>query len=215
MDGVNAGTPHRHRRPRYTSALVGVGVAALALSGCSYFGVRVTSAPQESSASPTVAETSTTPTPSPTQTPTPTVTPTTTKPTAAGVKATGNLNFFSEVSSAMTGTCSQVNGLPTITVSDEANDFFETVAFTLVLTPAKDRLLSLAVETGQDSEEITWHLAYDAAKPAKGTSAKLVVNGSTYRVSGSTTAVEIDADGAKTTEIIPFGATVKCADLGW
>ena len=214
MDVVNVGTPHRrHRRPRYTSALVGVGVAALTLSGCSYFGVRVTGAPQASSAAPTVAETSTTPTPTPT--PTPTITPTTTKPTAAGVKATGNLNFYSEVSSAMTGTCSQVKGVPTIVVTDEANDFFETVTVTLVLAPAKDRLLSLAVETGQDSEEITWHLAYDSAKPAKGTSAKLVVNGSTYRVSGNTTAVEIDADGAKTTEIIPFGATVKCADLGW
>lgn len=115
----------------------------------------------------------------------------------------------------MAGTCSQQDGQPTITVTDESNDFFETVSLTLVLTTAKDRLVSLSVKTGQDSEEITWQLDFDAAKPVKGTSAKLVVNGSTYRVSGSATAVETDADGGKTTEIIPFGATVKCADRDW
>ncbi|PFG16008.1 hypothetical protein ATK74_0533 [Propionicimonas paludicola] len=194
-------------------ALVGVGVLGLALSGCSYFGVQV-AGPQTPVATPTVTETSPTPTPTPT-TATPTPTPTTPTPSAAGVKATGNLNFYSEVSSAMEGTCTRKDGRPVITVTDEANDFFTKVTLTAELAPAKDRLLSFAVETGEDSEEITWHLSYNSSKPAKGTSAKLVVNGSTYRISGNTTAVEIDSDGTKTTEIIPFGATVKCADQEW
>jgi len=115
----------------------------------------------------------------------------------------------------MSGTCTVKDGRPTITVTDDNNDFFQKVTMTLELTPAKDRLLSFAVETGEDEEEITWHLSYDSSAPAKGTSAKLVVNGSTYRVSGKTTALEIDSDGSKVTEIIPFGGTVKCAERDW
>lgn len=215
MDVVNAGTTSRSDRLfRRSLALIGAGALGLSLTGCSLFGVR-TVAPQPSPTEPTIAQTSATP--SATATPTVSATPTVavSSPTASKVKATGNLNFYAEVSSAMTGTCAQVDGKPTITVTDESNDFYQTVSMTIVLTSAKDRLSSFAVETGEDGEEITWHLGYDAAKPAKGTSAKLVVNGSTYRVSGNTTVVEIDADGAKTTEVIPFGATVKCASLDW
>lgn len=209
---MNSSFSNRPDRGLRRFALVGAGALALTLGGCSFFGVQ-TVAPRPTTPVPTVAETSATPTPTPTQTPTPT--PTTASPTAAAVKATGNLNFYSEVSSAMAGTCTVQDGLPTLTVTDEANDFFERVTVTVVLNPAKSRLLTFGVETGEDSEGTTWKLGYDSSAPAKGTSAKLVVNGSTYRVSGNATAVEVDSDGGKRTEVIPFGATVKCADLDW
>ena len=212
MDLVNAGVVNRPALRG--SALVGAAALGMALSGCSFFGVQV-DVPRPTPATSTAPATSVVPTPTPTITPTPTPSPTSAAPSAASVTATGNLNFYAEVSSAMSGTCSRVDGLPTLSVIDESNDFFQTVSLTMVLNPAKDRLVSLAVETGEDSEEITWHLKYEAAKPAKGTSADLVVNGSTYRVSGNATAVEIDADGGKVTEIIPFGATVKCAERDW
>ncbi len=54
----------------------------------------------------------------------------------------------------------------------------------------------------------------DAAKPAAGTSAKLVAAGNTYTVSGKLRALET-RKGKTIDEVLPFTLVAKCAGSDW
>jgi hypothetical protein len=135
-------------------------------------------------------------------------------PSKPAVKATGSVAIFMTVSKAMTGTCQTVDGPPTITLADHSNDFYGTVDATVVLDGDRKQARSVDMAFGEDSEGFTWKLGYDAASPAKGTSATLSVSGTTYTVSGKLTAWET-RKGKTTTEVKPFKITAKCASSNW
>ena len=122
--------------------------------------------------------------------------------------------LFGTVSEQLTGTCRTLDGAPTITLTDHANEFYTTVDVTVVLTPDKKSVTSVDGEFGEDSEGFTWKLAYQSSKPATGTSAIVKTSASTSTVSGKLTAKET-RKGRTTTEVLPFKITVKCASSAW
>jgi len=112
------------------------------------------------------------------------------------------------VSSKFTGTCT-MGDQPVLELADHKNDFYSTVDLTIVLSSADGTVSTLLAVFGEDSEQITRDLAYSAVNTVTGTSAKLTVSGSTYRVAGTAQATE-DRYGKKTTRLIPFTVKVNC-----
>lgn len=170
---------------------------------------------------------SSTPTPTPTvmSSSVPTATPPPSSPTASStpssptstpsvnpvVKATGSLALYADVSSTLTGTCHVVDGVPTLELADHSNEFFGTVDVVIELSPERDAVASLTADLGEDFEQIERRISYDAEKPAKGTSTKLTVSGSTYKLTGKAKNVEEGKDAGT----IPFAITATCAGSDW
>lgn len=195
------------------------------MAGCGLAVTFAGCAPLGGTATP--AATVTTSTPASTPAATPTLTPATTAastPTATGtpsatltpsgkpaVKATGSMSLYAEVTRSMTGRCQVVGGVPTLTLADHKNGFFQTVDVVVKLASGRKAVASLTAELGEDSELITRRISYDAAKPAKGTSAKLTVSGNTYKLSGKGQNLE---DG-RSAGLIPYAITATCAGSGW
>jgi hypothetical protein len=166
-------------------------------------------------------------TPKPIQTITPSSPPTSAAPTGstnsatpsetpsnAGVKATGSMAIFGEVSKALTGTCATGDSGPTIMLADNNNDFYGKVEATLVLDAAKKDLVGVTASFAEDSEGFAWELAYSSSETVKGTSAKLSTSGSTYTASGKLQSKET-RKGKTRTEILPFTIVAKCAGTNW
>lgn len=166
-------------------------------------------------------------TPKPIQTITPSSPPTSAAPTGstnsatpsetpsnAGVKATGSMAIFGEVSKALTGTCATGDSGPTIMLADNNNDFYGKVEATLVLDAAKKDLVGVTASFAEDSEGFAWELAYSSSETVKGTSAKLRTSGSTYTASGKLQSKET-RKGKTRTEILPFTIVAKCAGTNW
>lgn len=166
---------------------------------------------------PTVVSPSRTDTPSPMKPSSPTAsgapssTAASTPSANAAAKAAGSLALYGEVSTKMAGTCQVVDGVPTLTLADHNNEFFGTVDLVVELTPGRDAVASLTAQLGEDSELIKRRITYDAAKPAKGTSAKLAVSGDTYKLSGKARNVEDGTDAGT----IPIAITATCARTDW
>ena len=161
-------------------------------------------------------------TPSPSSTPTasgspsasaskPSVTPSVTATTGPAVKATGSLKLFAPATSKLVGSCQNRAGAPTLTVADKKNDFFNTIDATLVLAAGKKTVAKLTIALGEDSELIKRTLTFEAAKPARGTSAALSVSGSTYKV----TAKLANAADGKPAGTMPVTLTLTCAGSNW
>lgn len=203
MDAVNL-------RPvaltRTTLAGVSVAVLALGLAGCVPGGPTATSRPStavSTSATPTDPVTPTIPGGT-TSTPTPTAAP--------KVDAKGSLSLYMAVSNALSGTCTKVDGVPVLSLADEKNDFYGLVTVSVRLAGDARSVAAVNAELGEDSEGITRTLAFDGAKPASGTSAKLVVKGRQYAVTGKVLLTEA---GATKGEVTPFSVTVTCAPGTW
>lgn len=201
-------------------------VLALALTGCAVVqpGTPATTSPSVTSPSPTLTEGSPSPSlsPSPTQptqsvTPTPSTTPTgTPSPTATAtptssptggpaVKATGTMLTFSNlVSDQLAGACEVKKGVPTLTLADKKNDFYETVEVVVALKAGRDAVASVRAAFGEDFEGTTRKLVH----PETGTSAKLSAKGSTYTVTGKILMYE---GSSKKGSLVPFTVTATCA----
>lgn len=157
--------------------------------------------PSESATQPTESPTSPTPTSTGTVTPTATTTPT----GAPAVKATGSLLTFSNlVSDQLAGTCQVKKEVPTLTLADKKNDFYETVDVVLALKAGREAVSTLRVNFGEDFEGTTRKLVH----PDTGTSAKVTVKGSTYTVTGKLLMFE---GSSKKGSLVPFTLTVACA----
>ena len=130
------------------------------------------------------------------------------------VKATGSLDLFAPTSDALAGTCATTGGVPTLTLSDRANDFFDGVDVTVRLDAAKAKVAAVSIHLGADSEEYVRDLSYTAANPAKGTSSTLKVSGRTYTVSGKLAVVETKGS-KRTTSLMPYALKVTCAPGAW
>ena len=74
-----------------------------------------------------------------------------------------------------------------------------------------DGVSTVTIALGEDSEEITRTITYDAAKPTAGVSAKLGVKGAVYTVSGKLANAE-DGTPAGT---IPVTLVITCASTKW
>lgn len=136
-------------------------------------------------------------------------------PTAGpSVKATGSLELFAPTSDALTGTCGTNAGVPTLALTDKANDFFDGIDVTVRLNAAKSAVTSVAIHLGKDSEEYVRDMTYAATSPAKGTSAALKVSGRTYTVSGKLNAVETKGS-KRATSLMPYVLKVTCAAGHW
>lgn len=204
MGGVNVTPTSRARVILGTVCLIGL---ATTLVGCA------TAVPGTASASPVSV--------SPTQQVTPTIpgaepiptddTPST-SPTTQSVSATGDMTLYMKVSSALKGECSTVDSGPTITMTDANNEFFTDVSLTLRLAKDKGSVASFDVALGEDNEGVAWNLAYDGAKPASGSSAKLTVKGKTYTVSGKATLSE---QGQTKGELTPYSISATCSSSTW
>ena len=166
-------------------------------------------------------------TPKPIQTITPSSPPTSAVPTTStssatpsvtpsrpGVKATGSMAIYAEVSKALTGTCATGDSGPTIMLADNNNDFYGKVEATLVLDAAKKNLVGVTVNFAEDSEGFAWELTYSSSETVKGTSAKLSTSGSTYTATGKLQSKET-RKGKTRTEILPFTIVAKCAGTNW
>lgn len=153
------------------------------------------------------------PSPTPTASETPSQSPSQTATAAPAAKASGSLTFFKEnlVTDAFTGTCRTVDGAPTITLKDTKNDFYGTVEVKVVLDKSRESVASIGGDFGEDSELITRRMAYDAAKPAKGTSASLKTTGTTHTITGKAQMFE----NGKAVDPIPFTIKAKCARAEW
>ena len=195
-------------RGRTALAVLGIGLA-VGLSGCGT-GEGVDFTPK-----PVVTITPSTPSPSSTATQSPTASqsPTNSPSATPAVKASGSLTFFKAnlVSDTFKGTCRTAGEAPTISLADSKNDFYGTVELEIVLDRAKKQVASIAGDFGEDSELITRQIAYNSAKPAKGTSAALKTSGNTYTITGK---AEMFEDGTAT-DPIPFTIKAKCARTGW
>ena len=198
------------------AVIAGCGLA-VTLAGCARPDGTTTTATTVAASTPAPSPTlttTTTPTAATTPTSTPTATPSESTATPSGkpgVKATGSMSLYAEVSRTMAGTCQVVAGVPTLTLADHKNGFFQTVDVMVRLASGRKAVASLTAELGEDSETITRRITYDAAKPAKGTSAKLTVSGNTYKLSGKGQNFE-DGRSAGT---IPYAITATCAGSGW
>ncbi len=181
---------------------------AVTLTACVNNGPEFTPQPVE-----TITPSATPRTPSVPATPTATPTPGSTQAPPAS-KATGSLALFAPVTTVLAGRCETKSGAPTVTLADHKNDFYGTVDVTLVLKSGKAAVDSVDITFGEDSEGFTWKLSYDSAAPAAGTSAKLAVSGSTYKVSGKVKALET-RKGKKLEEVLPFTLVAKCAGSQW
>ncbi len=191
--------------------------AALAVTGCARTqpgGVVAPSPGASASDTPMVGESPTT-TPSESASTSPTAatstSPTSTASSGPAVKATGTLKLFAPTSKKLAGTCQNKAGAPTLTVADRKNDFFHTVDAAVVLTGDKSAVSTVTIALGEDSDEITRTITYDAAKPTAGVSAKLGVKGAVYTVSGKLANAE-DGTPAGT---IPVTLVITCASTKW
>lgn len=130
-------------------------------------------------------------------------------PSAPAAKATGKLVFFTEnlVSDALKGTCQNRAGRPTLTLDDPRNDFYETVAMTVVLNGARTKVVSVTGAFGEDSEGIVRRLTVGASGEGKGTGATLKVTGTSHRVTGRGQVYE----NGRATDVIPFTLTTTCS----
>lgn len=193
---------------------------AVALSGCARVPpatIPTAAVPSPSVTSPLPTATDSTPattTSSPSSTTASATSTTTASATATSgpaVKATGSLKLFADASKKLTGSCQNKAGVPTLSVADKKNDFFNTIEVVLTLAGGRKTLSGLTIELGEDSELITRRLTFDAAKPAAGTSAKLTVNANTYQVTGKLANAE-DGTAAGT---MPVTLKVTCAGSNW
>lgn len=214
MECVTARTCYQRLMPAFCLTL------AVALSGCARVPPATSptvAVPSPSVTSPLPTATDSTPattTSSPSSTTASaiaTATATATATSGPSVKATGSLRLFADASKKLTGTCQNKAGVPTLSVADKKNDFFNTIEVVLTLAGGKKTLTSLTIELGEDSELITRTLTYDAAKPAAGTSAKLTVSASAYQVTGKLANAE-DGTAAGT---MPVTLKVTCAGSSW
>ncbi len=218
MDGVMSERgPKRAGSGRTAWAAAGAALA-LALTGCGVVqpGTPATTSPTVASPTPTLTEGSPSPAPSqptesatPTNSPTPTGTSTATptgSPTGTpAVKATGTLLTFSNlVSDQLTGTCQVKKDVPTLTLADKKNDFYETVEIVVTLKAGRDAVASVRAAFGEDFEGTTRKLVH----PDTGTSAKVSVKGSTYTVTGKVLMYE---GSSKKGSLVPITLTATCA----
>ena len=172
--------------------------------------------PSASPTSPTASPTTSAATPSspssssPTSTPSPTGTG---SATALPAKGKGKLVLYQEnlVSDQMTGTCQRKDGKPTLQLSDNATDFFESVEVKIVLTDAVDAAVSVDMDFGADSESIT-HTLKARGNGESGTSAVLSRTGESFKVTGKGTMTD---DGKVSATGVPYTVTVTCASLDW
>lgn len=212
MESMNVPSPARigsHPLSRVLRSGVALAVAALGVTACAPApspAPSVTSAPASVTPSATATATSATPTSSAIPTPSP---PPTDGPS---VSAKGTMGLFMEVSNAMTGTCQRVGGRATLSLEDPKNEFFHTVAVTVVLDPDAKGVARVDAELGEDGEGITRTLAYDATATVKNATAVLSVDGRTYRISGKATVTEGTSSKG---ELTPFKVTVTCAAGTW
>lgn len=208
----SAGHRTAARWGRATTVVLGAGLA-VGLTACAQpGGATFTPRPVQTISASAAPATSATPTPSATSaTPTPTPTPT---PTAKAVKATGSMAIFMEVSDALAGTCATKGSAPTITLADHSNEWYQTVDATVVLDANRKKVAGVDVAFGEDSEGFHWQLSYSAAKPARGTSAKLTASGTDWKVTGKLTAKQT-RKGKSRTEVLPFTITARCAAAEW
>lgn len=127
------------------------------------------------------------------------------------IKATGRLTFYKSnlVSKELVGTCSGVDGKPTVTLADHRNDFYNTVDLTVVLASDGGDVASIAGDFGEDTEKL---VTRTLVHPDNGTSAHLVVSGGEYRISGNGMLYE---DGSKNGTLIPYSIIAKCAKSDW
>ncbi len=135
-------------------------------------------------------------------------------PTKAAVKATGTMSIYGVVSKALKGTCQTADGGPTITLADNANDFYGKVDATVVLAESRQSVVAVESTFEEDSEGFTWALTYSSANPVDGTSATVTSSGSTYTISGKLQSEET-RKGKTRTEILPFKIVAKCASSDW
>lgn len=172
--------------------------------------------PSASPTSPIASPTTSAATPSspsassPTSTPSPTGTG---SATALPAKGKGKLVLYQEnlVSDQMTGTCQRKDAKPTLQLSDNATDFFESVEVKIVLTDAVDAAVSVDMDFGADSESIT-HTLKARGNGESGTSAVLSRTGESFKVTGKGTMTD---DGKVSATGVPYTVTVTCASLDW
>ena len=203
--------------PRPRRRLVLAAVTALLVGGCAVTpptGVpSVTTPPSGPDASPsgTVSPEPSTPAPSSSGSSAAAPSPTASNGTAA--KATGRLVFFSKnlVSDALKGTCQVRAGRPTLSLDDPRNDFFETVAITVVLNTARTKVVAVTGEFGEDSEGIVRRLTVGASGEGKGTGAALKTTGSSHRITGRGQVYE----NGRATDVMPFTLTAACSGARW
>lgn len=205
--------------PTLTPRLALAAAAALLVTGCAVTppaGVPTAATPATPDAVPSETAAATPPASSsagPTPTgPTPTgpasTPPTSAAPSGPAAKATGRLVFFTKnlVSDALKGSCQARAGRPTITLTDPKNDFFETVALTVVLNDKRTKVVTVTGAFGEDSEGIVRKLTVGAAGERKGTGATLTTTGSGLRVNGRGQMHE----NGRATEVTPFILTATC-----
>lgn len=192
-----------------TAVVAATGVATVLAAGLAGCGLQPGSGPTPAVPSQTVSTPAVTPSAS--VTPSVSVTSPSATPTAALVKATGQLTFFKSnlVSKAFTGTCAVVGGKPTVTLADHKNDFYNTVDLTIVLVADGGDVASIAGAFGEEGEKL---VTRTLVHPDKGTSAKLVASGGKYRISGNGMLYE---NGSKNGTLIPYSIIAKCAKGDW
>ena len=161
---------------------------------------------------PTPSATDVSPSATPSVSGSPTTTPSA-PATALPAKGKGKLVLYQEnlVSDQMTGTCQRKDGKPTLHLSDNATDFFESVEVKVVLTEAADAAVSVDMDFGADSESIT-HTLTARGNGQGGTSVKLSRTGESFKVTGTGTMTD---DGKVSANAVPFAITVTCASVDW
>ncbi|MFT4296233.1 MAG: lipoprotein LpqH [Micropruina sp.] len=187
--------------PAVATALIG-----LVLGGCARVNPLSTTAPSDTP----IASASGTPGTS-SESPSPSLSPSAPASDGPEVAATGTLKLYSPASTKLAGTCRSIAGVPTLTVADHTNDFFETVDVVVALSAQKKAVQKLTIQLGEDSELVKRSLSYDAAQPAKDTSAEVTAKGSEYTVSGKLASEE----NGKAAGTMPVTLVVTCAGPDW
>lgn len=178
-----------------------IGIATLGLTGCGL------QAPAPTSSLPNTVGTATPSAPSTSATPSQTAT--TAAPTSGPqLQATGKLVLYTEnlVSDQLAGSCQVIEEVPTITLADDANDFFTSVELTVQLNAAGDSVAGVDIQLGEDSESITHGIT--AGPEVAGTSATVSHTATVVTVKGKGTMTD---DGKVSTKGLPFTITANCS----
>ncbi len=132
-------------------------------------------------------------------------------PAAAQGKATGSLTMYQPDMpvSGLNGTCTRTADQLKLSVANANPDFYSDASIQLSIDTANQKVSTVAISLGEDSEGVTWAITYSADAPVSGTSAKLSASGQSYEVTGTGEAVTT-RHGKKSKELIPITIKATC-----